>query len=164
MRDRHGQEGFTLLEATISVAILAIGFLALLGTLTYCQRSNLAAEQKKRATDAAAARIEFLKSQPFDTLVSRFGPASGGGDRFTVRTLDTDGSSAEGRMLLYLDETNPTDEAGLGLPRDLNGDGDTTDKDVSGDFRLLPVKVRVTWRGALGRQQVEVRTLLRRED
>jgi hypothetical protein len=162
---RDGQGGFTFLEVTLSTAILAIGFLALWGTLIYCQRSNEAAEQKKKAIDAASARIEFLKSQPFDTLLARFGPGSGAdANRFDVPSLDSDIGRAHGRMLLYFDETNPTHEEGIGLPRDLNGDGDATDRDVSSDFRILPVRVRVTWNGALGEQEIELRTLLRRED
>lgn len=158
-------EGFSLLEATLSTTILAVGLLSLWGTIVYGSRSNLAAEQKKKAVDAAAARIEFLKAQPFSRLVEDYGAGNGtGADRFAVPALSSDTSVASGQILLYLDETNPTGEAGLGLPRDLNGDGDSTDDDVTGSYRLVPVKVVVSWEGSFGPQQVEVRTLLREEN
>jgi hypothetical protein len=42
----------------------------------------------------------------------------------------------------------------VGLPRDLNGDGDTSDADVSVGARILPVVVSVRWRGTQATQQI----------
>lgn len=161
MDRRRSEAGFTFIEIAISSTVLSVALLAVWSTVVYCSRSNVAADQKRRAIDAAEARIEFLKAQDFDTLLEDFGPS--GADEFAVPSLDS-AAAAEGRILLYSDETNPTGETGLGLPRDLNGDGDALDEDVSADYRLLPVRVRIAWDGVLGPQEVEVRTLLRREE
>ena len=38
----------------------------------------------------------------------------------------------------------------MGMPRDLNGDGDASDLDVSEDARLIPAVIRLAWRGPNG--------------
>ncbi len=48
----------------------------------------------------------------------------------------------------------------LGMPRDLNGDGIVDSADHSADYRLLPVLLRLEWRGQSGHRQSEVRTIL----
>ena len=50
------------------------------------------------------------------------------------------------------------DEA-LGMPRDLNADGDLLD-DLTDDYRLLPVLVRLRWKGATGVRSIEAQTFL----
>jgi hypothetical protein len=54
-----------------------------------------------------------------------------------------------------------TVDASLGMPRDLNGDGVMhATNSYSTDYRVLPVRVRVTWTGTAGPGEVELRTLL----
>lgn len=48
----------------------------------------------------------------------------------------------------------------FGTPRDLSADGAWDAGDHSDDYRLLPVVVRVDWRGPKGAAHVELRTLL----
>jgi len=48
----------------------------------------------------------------------------------------------------------------LGLPRDLNGDGIIDSENHAKDFVVLPVRVRVRWRGVTGIRTVEVCSLL----
>ncbi len=163
MPRKMSESGFSVLEAAISMTVLAVALLTLWGSLVYCSRSNLAAEQRKRALLAAQAKIEELKAHPFDTLIADYGPGGTVGEEFAVPTLD-DGDGARGRVVFFVDETaNPAGEA-LALPLDLNGDGDTDDQDVSGSFLLLPTRVSVRWEGILGEQRVDLRTILREED
>jgi hypothetical protein len=51
-------------------------------------------------------------------------------------------------------------DAQMGMPADLNGDGTIDDADHSGDYRFLPVRVRVQWYGALGTRTLTVETVL----
>jgi len=155
--------GFTVLEAAISMAVLAVALLSLWGTIVYCSKSNRASEQKKRAMNAAQAKIEELKSVPFSTLIDEYGPSGTTGDRFLVTSIDDDQAHAEGRIVFFVDETDASGDPSIGLPMDLNGDGDTDDLDVSANYLLLPVKVRIRWDGALGSQIVELRSILRKE-
>ena len=55
---------------------------------------------------------------------------------------------------IVTDETLTDAQLGvdIGMPRDLNGDGDAADADVVGTARLHPVIVSVTWRGPNGTQ------------
>lgn len=161
---RRREDGFTVLEAAVAMAMLAVALLSLWGTLVYCSRSNVAAEQKKKAMNAAQAKIEELKSQPFATLVSDYGPSGKIGDRFAVPTVDDDSANAEGQITFYTDETDVTTDPTIGLPMDLNGDGDALDTDVAAGYQLLPVKVTVHWNGVLGEQRVDLRTILRKEE
>jgi len=48
----------------------------------------------------------------------------------------------------------------MGMPRDLDGDGDVEVVDVSGNYRLLPVVVRLRWRGFSGERSMEAQTLI----
>jgi type II secretory pathway pseudopilin PulG len=158
------QGGFTIIESAVALSILALSLLALWGTLIYCSRSNLASEQKKRAINAAQAKVEELKSRPFPGLIGEYGPGGTVGDTFTVPDLDDEETVAHGKIAFFVDETDDTGDKHLGLPLDLNGDGDATDTDVSDDYILLPVQVSVTWQGALGEQTVSLRSILRRGD
>jgi type II secretory pathway pseudopilin PulG len=158
------QAGFTVLEAAVALSMLAIALLALWGTLVYCTRSNAAAEQKKRAMNAAQGKIEELKAVPFHALIGEFGPGGATGDRFHVSSLDDELSGAEGRIVFYTDETDTVTDPSIGLPMDLNGDGDAADRDVAGSYLLLPVKISIHWDGVLGPQRLDLRTILRREE
>jgi hypothetical protein len=51
-------------------------------------------------------------------------------------------------------------DMGLGMPRDLNGDGAVDTADHSLDYVILPVRVRVTWQGVGGARTVETSTVL----
>ena len=51
-------------------------------------------------------------------------------------------------------------DAGLNMPRDLNGDGMVDALDHGDDYVLLPVRVRVEWRGISGPRQIELETML----
>ena len=54
-------------------------------------------------------------------------------------------------------------DAALGMPADLNGDGDAFDSFVFGDdFDMLPVRIRVQWRGASGDRTLDLVTILGR--
>ena len=157
------EAGFTLLEAAVSLTLLAVALLSLWGTLIYCSRSNIAAEQKMRALNAGQAKIEELKSLPFESLINEFGPTGSTGDIFGVPSIDSDRTEASGQIAFFIDETDSHGEL-LGFPLDLNGDGDAEDVDVSSSFLILPVRITVRWAGVLGEQRIELRSILRKED
>jgi prepilin-type N-terminal cleavage/methylation domain-containing protein len=48
----------------------------------------------------------------------------------------------------------------LGLPRDLNGDNVIDSADHSSDYILLPVRVRVSWKGPVGPRSFQIVTML----
>jgi type II secretory pathway pseudopilin PulG len=158
------EAGFTVLEAAIALTVLAVSLMTLMGTLVYCSRSNLAAEQRVRALNAAQAKLEELRSRPFDGLIGEYAPGGAIGDRFAVPSIDSEEVVAQGQVVFFVDErANPEPEF-LALPLDLNADGDTSDEDVSARCDLLPVRVTIRWDGVLGDQRVDLRTVLRKEE
>ena len=48
----------------------------------------------------------------------------------------------------------------LGMPRDLNGDGIIDSADHAGDYKVLPVLLRLHWKGVGVQRSMTVRTIL----
>lgn len=130
------------------------------------------------AQEAARGVIETLHAADFADVFARYNddasddPASGAspGAGFAVASLspmagDADGLAGEivfptthvlGALELREDAFVPR----LEMPRDLNGDGVVDDEDHAGDYRILPVLVRVEWRSPAGKARLEMATLL----
>ena len=51
-------------------------------------------------------------------------------------------------------------DAQLGMPRDLNGDGAIDSENHAKDYLLLPVCIRIEWRGLTGDREYELHTVL----
>ena len=82
-----------------------------------------------------------------------------------ARRDDPDG--LPGQILFPADPLDPTSlredlqAPEFGLPRDLDGDTIEDSEDHSGDYQMLPVVIRVQWRGGSGNRIIEVSTVLR---
>jgi type II secretory pathway pseudopilin PulG len=154
--------GFTLIEVLVSFSALLV---VLLGFTRMLLSSSIAASTTHEATlakEAARAKIEELRAADFSTLFAVYGAAPD----FAISGLDAmlgDADGQPGEILFpvqagMLSETLALPE--FGLPADLNGDGDAEDADVTADYRVLPVVVRVEWRGSGCAGRVEFRTLM----
>lgn len=156
--------------------VIAIGGLssAVVSSI-HLSRTN---EQTAIADDAARRMVAELKTAGFADIFATFnadpnddprGPGSAPGPNFAVRGLtplpeDPDGFVGEIQFPtgvlgggLALDETIV--DPSLGLPRDLNADGDQLDLVQTG-YIVLPVVVRIQWKGAAGRRWIELRTVV----
>ena len=161
---KHREAGMTLVEATVSLTILAVALLTLWGSLISGARTMAAAEERKQAVNIAQGKLEELKSRSVDLLIATYGPEGPEGSTFPATGIDDDADRALGQIVFYTDETDSENGSGLGFPMDLNGDGDAKDEDVASGFTLLPVRIRVTWEGALGSQSVDVTSILREQN
>jgi prepilin-type N-terminal cleavage/methylation domain-containing protein len=178
-RRARGRSGLTLLEIAVAVAVLAIG----LGSSVYALLGGMAlqrsAAERTLALQAAESTIEALQAVEFDEAFVRFngttaddpGGGASPGDSFDVLGLTAQAGDADGRAgeILFpgdnvqlLENVNDVD---LGMPRDL-----TLDKPPKIDginhwdtYRVLPVRVRVRWRGALGDRELVLGTILNHE-
>jgi prepilin-type N-terminal cleavage/methylation domain-containing protein len=163
LRD-HKRSGFSLVEVMIATCVLTIGLLALSSTSVVIHSLDRADEARSQATSAIQRVVEHSKSVSARSTQGNVGtwatrvtaalrPGGVIGDVFDVPGLDPWQANPNiGTVLVITDETVTDASLGvtLGMPRDLNGDGDAGDADVSADATLLPVIVRTRWGGAGG--------------
>jgi type II secretory pathway pseudopilin PulG len=159
------RSGFTLLELIVTGALLLFGLLAITSTVLNARNLQQADHDRRLAEDAMRSTMESLRAFGNVSLgggawssevVSAFLPEGSPGNAFAVRGLaPVEGEAAVGSIEIVTDET-AADPMGvdLGLPRDLNGDGDEEDEDVSADAALLPVVLRLRWASAGGERQL----------
>ena len=103
------------------------------------------------------AHSYFLKKRDASTWAANFSAeyAAGGrlGNTFEVPGINVnEGEVAQGTIRVLTDETLTDAQLGfqVGMRRDLNGDGDNIDVDVTDSARILPVLLTVSWTGQSG--------------
>jgi hypothetical protein len=161
----------------ISTVILMIVLLGISYGLVSTTSLERAVREQGLAREALRGRIELLRATTFEEVLARFDddptndPAGGSspGARFDVPGLDArpdDADGSVGAVVFPLTEDGALfedlDLPALGMPRDLTGEGDIDLVDHSGDYRILPVLVRLEWRGAAGDAALEMSTVLKR--
>lgn len=167
--------GFSLVEVMIGLAVLVIAIMGALSSITSSAMLGETTPETTRAHLAAMAMLERMRAEPFDDLFARYNttpkddptPEAPGAD-FEIAGLDpqdddADGMAgevlfpaAEGSQVLREDLVDPS----FGMPRDLNADGTIDAADHADDYAQLPVRVRVSWRGATGEHTLVVEAVL----
>jgi prepilin-type N-terminal cleavage/methylation domain-containing protein len=175
------QAGFTLLEVMMAATVMVVGLMGFLQVMVLAIGSSSANREADLATDAARQQIEVIQATNFRDIFRMFNDAPGDdpgaigsapGADFAVPGLDPDPADPDGMVgridLPSVDVGNGVQhlredfqDSDLGMPRDLTGDGVWNDMlDHSGDYQLLPVVVRLRWRGATGISRMEFRTVI----
>jgi hypothetical protein len=162
-----------MLELMIAMVVFTIGFSAILSNLVTAMALRDASRGLAVATEAAQGVLEEMRTRPFGQVFALYnanpaddpdGPGSGPGSDFAVdglaaRSADPDGFAGE--ILFPGDGVQLVEGSGdlaLGMPRDLNSDGNVDAADHADDYTVLPVRIRVEWRGRSGDQLVEIVT------
>jgi type II secretory pathway pseudopilin PulG len=159
-RSRSPRSAFTLLEVLMAVTVLVLALFGLLSTILSASALQRANRETTVALAAAREKVEQLQTQRIHELVAAYGP-TGTTPGFAVPGLNPLSGATVGTVTILTDETITDPE--LGMPRDLNGDGDSTDTDVStGRMFLLPAQITLRWQGATGERQLSVPTLVAR--
>lgn len=158
-RSGSRQRGLSLLEVALVTGVLLVGLVSLAGSTTRVQtlsRTNhenmLAQNALRTRAEALISLSESLRSAPLGWAVE-LQSALLAHASFDVPGLNAvEAGGLPGSVEWLLDETSSDASLGthLGLPRDLNGDGDASDTDVGSAARLMPLVVRVRWQGADG--------------
>lgn len=164
---KSARGAFTLIELAIATSILMIGIVSVLSASTRMQslrRSNrdrtLAQNAMRSMAERMHAASHRFASDPTtwaQQLIATYSVGGTFGDEFDVEGLTPEGDGTPiGSIRIGGDETEDDAELGaqLGMPRDLNGDGDASDNDVSSGARLLPVVLTLRWRGESRPQQM----------
>lgn len=158
--------GFTLIEIMIVASVVLIGLLAMSKSLGTSIRLTGTNRETALATDALREQIELLAGAPdFDQVFATYV-----GTGFDVPGLDPvlgdpDGMVGEILFPSVVGAGGPELREHVVLPdfpieRDLDLDGTINQVASPGPYVLLPVLVRLTWRGTNGDRTMELRTLL----
>ena len=178
-RPRRARAGLTLLETIVSLSILVVALLGFTKVVILSMAASRMDRETTLARQAARQVLETMQGAAFEDVFALYnanplddpgGAGTAPGNALAVFGLpphpdDPDGLVGE---ILFpttdvlgipvLDET--IQDAALGMPRDLNGDGDQADQLAIDEYAVLPVRVRFRWRGAAGDSSFEFRTVL----
>lgn len=163
----RGRGGFTMLELSLALTILVVALVATtasnvrLNTLRRSNRERVVAHNAVRTileSVQAIAQAGVADPNGFGNHVVTALSAGGTlGTTFDVAELTPQaGETHVGTIRVVTDETTDDTTLGteLGLPRDLNGDGDAFDTNVTATSRLLPVVITLRWRSQSGEHRI----------
>lgn len=173
---RRARAAFSLLEVVIAIVVLLVAALGVSKAILASGRAEQMTRESDLATQAARRVLESIQAEAFAEAFRRYnsdpnddpgGAGTAPGAAFNVAGLtaaegDADGICGEVVFPSIAGAPGALREdavdGGLGMPHDLNGDGVIDAADHAGDYKLLPVRVRVRWRSAIGTGTAELRT------
>ncbi len=167
MSGNRATRGMTLLELLVAMVILATALIGFMWGLGVSVQEVGSTKLSYIAHVTAQSMIEEMKTVPFDEVFLTYGAISGK-DSFAVTydddgntyTLTAPGGGNAGEIILCVDEMAIPSDFGWVSAYDLNDDGDALDIDVSAEYVILPVIVRVSWEDAVGIREIELTTIL----
>lgn len=164
-RSSFSVRAFTLAEVAVSMGVLAVALTVLLQATVSLAHSRQISTERHRAATTLSRAVETLQSLgPHDAIV-QYGSAGVGlpfaADGLSAAVPDATHPNVE--IEFFVDETE--DEPSLGLPRDLDGDGEISNSDVAqlgadGNVvaTILPVRLSLRWRSKDGAMRTQVWT------
>ncbi|MEI6233366.1 MAG: prepilin-type N-terminal cleavage/methylation domain-containing protein [Planctomycetota bacterium] len=151
--------GMTLIELMVAMSILAIGILGSMSALISISALETANHDDLIAVNISRQKLAEIQTQSFQTIFTFYGP-NGAQNSFPVTPLP----NGTGKLVFptnaagALDETiNDTD---LGMPMDLNSNGSASDTDVSTSYKLLPLRIEISWDSSVGRREFKLNTMM----
>lgn len=167
----------TLIELSIAMVIFTIATGMLLQLIASGQGLRETARQEWLATSIGQNVLEQMRATSFKTITACYdadpdndpdGPGTAPGASFTIKGLSPTAADVDGmvgEVVLPLvnigSEVAPIwqvredqGEELLGLPRDLNGDAIVNGADHRLDYTILPVLVRIRWKGRYGPREL----------
>jgi prepilin-type N-terminal cleavage/methylation domain-containing protein len=175
----RARRGLTLLELVCSIAVLTLGISGLARVTLGLQRAGSASRETELATQAARAMLERIQAESFAQAFRSFnatgaddpgGVNTAPGASFAVaglRALPNDADGQPGEIVFPTVAAQPgvlsenVNDARLGMPQDLDGNGAVDTLNHATDYQILPVLVRVRWQSRDGSSgTVELQTIL----
>lgn len=175
---RRGAAGMTLVELAVAMVVMFVAVGATIGSLSSFAGLEHSNRETVLATLAARRTLEDVQTESFVNIFELFnadpnddpgGVGTAPGSNFAVQGLDPQAGDADG-FTGNISFPTPVGFPGIlrenlnlaefDTPRDLNADGVPDAADHSGDYVVLPIRVRVEWRGPTGNRLVELHALL----
>lgn len=158
------RRGFTLVELSLAMTILIVALVSISAATLKAHSLRRQNRERTLATNAMRSTAERIHSLSYITVedspdtwvqdvLGTYGPGGTVGNTFDVPGLNPIGANASvGTITIVTDETVADAALGVdfGMPRDLNGDLDALDNDVTADARILPVVITVNYQGGTG--------------
>jgi prepilin-type N-terminal cleavage/methylation domain-containing protein len=177
-RPLHRCAAFSLVELMIAVVVLTVAVSGFSSSVLSSMVLNRMNRETDVAQQAARRALEELQSEEFGQVFAAFnatvGDYAGSGAEaapgFAVAGLDLIDGDADGLagriefpsidVLGVLELREDVVDAGLGMPRDLDGQNGIDAADHAGDYQLLPVRVVIEWDGVRGARRLALETVL----
>ncbi|HUR27079.1 MAG TPA: type II secretion system protein [Planctomycetota bacterium] len=162
---RAARRGFSMLELMVVMAVLTMAVGMFSSTLISTTRHSRMKRELAIASEGARNAMELMRSQACSTLFATYntiagddpgGPGTAPGQNFVVPGLEPRVGDADGCVGRILFPTiggqlrEDVVDLNLGMPRDLDGDVTVDGLSHNGDYILLPVRVRIEWKGVSG--------------
>ncbi len=178
-RRRGARAGFTLLEVMVASVVLAIGVASVSAAMVSAVALNNVNRETSLAQQSARMMLETVRATQFGDAFATYnlsafddpgGPGTAPGQNFAVAGLSAQAGDADnmaGQIVFPTVVVGAIDQlredvvdGDFGMPRDLSGDGIIDGVNHAGDYQLLPVRVRVAWRGFSGNRALELESYL----
>lgn len=169
--DQAAAGGFALIELVVAMALMAVAFAGISTSLASTMSMRKSNQETARAVRAALSFSETLREEEFGTLFARYnldgnddpdGIGTAPGPNFAVpglRPRPDDPDGMVGWIVFPGDGAalrEDVDSRGLGLPRDLNGDGVVDATDCATTYEILPVTIILQWDGPGGDNSIRL--------
>lgn len=146
------------------IAILTVSVAMFAQTISASARLDPVANETMLAAEGARLKLEDMKSEDLVELFARYnsdptddpaGPGTAPGNTFTIEGLSpATVGGVVGRIdfpVIGTQLREDVTDTGLGMPRDLDGDGTVDAGDHANDYIVLPIRVRVEWASKCGK-------------
>ncbi len=114
MKFNKKQQGFTLLEAMVSIAIITVAFFAIIAVFPFSLNNNKSAENLTSATYLAQAGMEYALSKTYENLITGDFEARG---RLATSSEDFFYQFQRETVVTYVDENLENSISDLGLKK-----------------------------------------------
>jgi prepilin-type N-terminal cleavage/methylation domain-containing protein len=155
---RSEQRGFSLVEVAVVFTIVLIAISMFARTLASSKKLDPIATETTIAASGARTVLEKMKNHPFEQIFALYnttpaddpgGAGTGPGAQFDVEGLTPLTPGGHCGTIIFPEKAcalhEDVEDAKLGMPRDLNADGNIDGLDHGGDCVILPIRVRVEW-------------------